>query len=224
MTISPVTRSKQQAQKTYDQLSRWYDWIAGNSETTFVDAGLAMLDVQPGQVVLEIGFGTGHGIVALAKAVGVGGRVCGIDLSQGMLDCASARVKKMGVEERIELGQGDAMNLPYAAHQFDAIFMSFTLELFDTPEIPLVLSECQRVLKDTGRLGVVAMANTAKPDWILRVYEWTHKHFPAYIDCRPIFVQTTLRDSGFQNINTLELSMWGLPVTVALASKQARGV
>ena len=219
MTISRVMRSKQQAQKTYDRLSRWYDWIAGDSEAAFVRVGLNMLDIKPGEEVLEIGFGTGHGMVALAQQVGDRGKVCGIELSRGMLERTLARIKKMGLAERVKLGLGDATNLPYAAHQFDAIFMSFTLELFDTPEIPVVLDECKRVLKDTGRLGVVAMAKTGKPGLMLRVYEWAHEHFPAYVDCRPIFVGEVLEQNGFRMTHSIRKMMWGLPVEMVSASK-----
>ena len=64
LPVSRVTRTKSQARSTYNRLSRWYDLLAGGFEGKFRDAGLGRLAPGPGQIVLEIGFGTGHSIVA----------------------------------------------------------------------------------------------------------------------------------------------------------------
>jgi hypothetical protein len=34
---------------------------------------------------------------------------------------------------------------------------------------------------------------------ILQMFKWTHKHFPNFLDCRPIFVQQAVKSAGFQN-------------------------
>jgi hypothetical protein len=54
--------------KFYDRISNVYDALADANEHTARKKGLALLAVQRGESVLEIGFGTGHSLVALAEA------------------------------------------------------------------------------------------------------------------------------------------------------------
>lgn len=217
--ISRVLRSKAEAKASYDRMSRWYDVLAGSTEKKFTDIGLQKLSTQEGEIILEIGFGTGHGVVALAQSVGDSGKVYGIDISEGMFNIAQARVQDAGLSKRAELRCGDAVNLPFAGSFFDAVFMSFTLELFDTPEIPAILRECHRVLRSGGRIGVVALSKKGKASWVMRLYEWAHSKFPQYVDCRPIFVQEALETAAFQALDVAQGSMWGLPVEIVVAKK-----
>lgn len=219
-TIRRVNRSKEDARASYNRLSRWYDVIAGSTEKKYRDWGLQKLSAQPGERILEIGFGTGHCLVTLAKAVGSEGRVLGVDISDGMLAIARERLQKEGLSERVELHLGDAANLNFIeAGSLDGVFMSFTLELFDNPEIPRVLQECQRMLRNGGRLAVVSMTKTNPPGLAVRMYEWFHDHMPNYADCRPIFARQAIEQSGFAIQDVDGSSMWGLPVEIVLGKK-----
>jgi ubiquinone/menaquinone biosynthesis C-methylase UbiE len=214
--ISRVTRPKEAARTAYDRLSRWYDRFA-SSEKRFTDFGLRMLDVQAGEKVLEIGFGTGQSLVALAHSAGETGKVYGIDLSKGMFQVAQEKIARAGLSSRVELRLGDAANLPFEDDFFDAIFISFTLELIDTPEIPLVMGECKRVLLEDGRLGVVALEK--KDCRAIKIYEWFHARMPALVDCRPIYVRKIIEATGFELAEASEEAMWGLPVEIVTARK-----
>jgi demethylmenaquinone methyltransferase/2-methoxy-6-polyprenyl-1,4-benzoquinol methylase len=119
--------------------------------------------------------------------------------------------------DRVELYCSDAMNLPYANSVFDAVFTSFTLELFDTPEIPKVLYEIKRVLKSEGRLGVVSMSKEDGMSMMLRLYEWAHKKWPKYVDCRPIYVELSLEDAGYEIISKEKVRLFGLPGEIVVA-------
>lgn len=215
--ISRVTRSKKQAMAAYDRLSYWYDWLSGSSEWPLAELGLKKLKPITGETVLEIGFGTGKALLSLAHSVGESGRVNGVDLSRGMFKVASEKIFRANLSQRVSLEQGDAAALPFAADSFAAIFISFTLELFDTLEITTVLAECRRVLKPGGRMGVVAMARETDENIPMRIYEWFHQHLPAYVDCRPIYVQSSLVLAGFQVQDVTYKEMWGLPVEICIA-------
>ena len=168
--LRPVTRSRAVARLAYDRASRW-SRVEEPFERRAVAAGLGLLRVQPGERVLELGCGAGGALVALARAVGGAGRVVGLDLSPGMLRLAAARLRRAGLADRAELVVADATAVPFADASFDAVFMSFTLELFDTPEIPLVLAECRRVLRPGGRIGVVSLSRAAPVRWPTRLYD-----------------------------------------------------
>lgn len=214
--ICRVTRSKAQAKASYDRLSGWYDWLAGWSERKAREIGLEKLDARAGERILEIGFGTGHCMQALAGSVGPTGKVYGIDISDGMRRVTQERLVRTRLNDRTELLSGDATELPFGSGSMDAVFTSFTLELFDTPEISLVLLECKRVLKPGGRACVVALSRK-RETWMTNAYEWLHRKLPNYADCRPILVQGSLEAVGFQTCNVTDLPQWGLFCEIVLA-------
>jgi len=201
----------------YDRLSRWYDILAG-SEQPLVRQGVESLAVQPGESILEIGPGTGHALLALARAAGSAGHVTGADLSPGMLRRAERRLERAGLGRQVRLVCANAAHLPLPPSSFDAAFLSFTLELFDETDVPLVLGECRRVLKPTGRICVVALASEGGSRHMLRLYTWAHSRFPAWVDCRPIAPAALLEGSGFCIQEILRRSLWGLPVQIVHAT------
>jgi demethylmenaquinone methyltransferase/2-methoxy-6-polyprenyl-1,4-benzoquinol methylase len=217
-----VFNSREETKNYYDRIARIYDLMADHSEAPARQAGLELLSVQPGEKVLEIGYGTGHCLVTLAQAVGPTGKVYGIDISDAMRQHALENLQKAGLADRAELTCGDGLHLPYPAGSLDAVFMSFTLELFDTPEIPRFLAECRRVLRPGGRIAVVGMSKEQGHGVIFHLYEWTLEHFPNFVDCRPIFIARALEEAGFRVQKQEHRTIW-VPVEVVLASEDAAG-
>jgi ubiquinone/menaquinone biosynthesis C-methylase UbiE len=205
-------------QKFYDRISHVYDAIADGGEHQAREKGLELLNIRPKERVLEIGFGTGHSLISLAEAVSDGGHVDGVDISAGMRDVAQARVTKQGLDARVTLKVADVPPLPYEDDTFDAVCMSFTLELFALDVIPEVLRETRRVLRNGGRLGVVSMATTTlgeKDSLLEQTYKWMHQHFPHIVDCQPIPVEKFLADAGFTLEQVDRLSLFTMPVVAA---------
>jgi demethylmenaquinone methyltransferase/2-methoxy-6-polyprenyl-1,4-benzoquinol methylase len=215
--FSRVNRPVKNAEQYYSKLSKVYDWLA-SSEKRFIRLGLGLLHPEPGERILEIGFGTGYAQQHIVQAVENGLSV-GLDLSAGMGRVAQKRLSDAGIKNSIELLQSDTLPIPFQESVFDGVFSSFTLELFDSPLIPTVLNECQRVLKPGGRLVVVSLSKDQPLGLFGRLYESFHDHFPTLADCRPIPVRHLITDAGFIIQESLEYKMWGLPVGIVLASK-----
>jgi ubiquinone/menaquinone biosynthesis C-methylase UbiE len=209
-----VGRSKQQARKYYTDISGFYDALSGGAERRLRDLGIRLLNLQPGERILELGAGTGRALISFTGTVGAGGMICGIDLSEGMLKVARKNLKAAGAAGRAALICADGARLPFRSGTFNAIFMSFTLELFDTPEIPVVLAECRRLLVAGGRLGAVSMALTPKPNWMSKLYGAAHDAMPVLVDCRPIDSRRAMEDAGFSIGDAVRESMFFLPVEI----------
>ena len=213
-----VFQTKAQTRAFYNKISRVYDLLSDRSEAPMRKVGLGLLKPAPGETMLEIGFGTGHCVVELAIAVGDRGKILGLDLSDAMLQLARRQVAQAGLLGRVSLRCGDAGQLPYRDAECDGVFMSFTLELFDTPEIQRVLAECRRVLRPGGRLVVVGMSKEGPEDPMTRVFEWAHRHFPNFLDCRPIYVRRAMEEAGFSIRRAVAKHMW-VPVEIVLGVK-----
>ncbi|MGC9948742.1 MAG: methyltransferase domain-containing protein [Bryobacteraceae bacterium] len=210
--------SRAETKALYDKIAKVYDLLSEHTEGPVCEEGLRMLAPQPGETVLEIGYGTGHALVWLARAVGPSGKVHGIDLSDGMMAVTESLIRHEGVADRAELRSGDATDLPYPADSMDAVFMSFTLELFDTPEIPVVLAQCRRVLRAGGRIVVVGMSKEGEHGMVYEAYEWTHRHFPNFVDCRPIFVSRVVAEAGFRVTRKRNVQIW-VPMEIVRGEK-----
>jgi demethylmenaquinone methyltransferase/2-methoxy-6-polyprenyl-1,4-benzoquinol methylase len=213
-----VLQTKSETKAFYDKIAKVYDLLSEHSERPLREAGMKLLATVPGEHMLEIGFGTGHILAELANAVGPTGKVFGIDISENMLDHARGVLSNKGLIDRVSLDCGDAESLPYGDDSLDGIFMCFTLELFDTPDIPKVLAECMRVLRPGGRIVVVAVSKEGKEGFVILAFEWTHRHFPNLMDCRPIYVRRALDAAGFAIENSRTESMW-VPVEIVLGRK-----
>lgn len=203
----------------YDRIARAYDFIADTSERTVRQRGEELLALEPGERVLEIGFGTGNGVLELARLVGVKGHVAGIDISEGMAAVAERKVAEERIATPVDLRIGDARRMPFGDGVFDAAFTSFTLELFPAEDFAAVLGEIRRVLKPRGRLGVVSMTRVRKGEHeslMEQAYKWFHRHFPHIVDCRPIDPAAVLRTHGFEVTAEDRIEIWSLPVAAVV--------
>lgn len=218
--IRPVSRSKAAAQRAYDRMSAFYEVLTAG-EASMRRRLLQLGAAKAGERVLDLGTGTGPALEALGGSVGSEGMVLGLDLSRGML--RRARDKADRGLLRCRLVQADAARLPLRRATFDRILMSFSLELFDTQEIPRVLQECRRCLRAGGRIVIGCLAVRPKRSLPVRFYEWLHDRLPETLDCRPIPVGRFLAQAGFAVERFEDESLWGLPVDLMVARPALEG-
>jgi ubiquinone/menaquinone biosynthesis C-methylase UbiE len=211
--------SRQETRLWYDRISRWYDLFSQPWEGPARLVGLQMLAIQPGEKVLEIGPGTGHGLVTLSQAAGLSGRVYGLDLSPRMLGIAQKRLRDQYISDNVLLLAADATCLPFPGQSFDALFASFVIELFEPDEISFLLNGCHELLHTGGRLCAVSMTRTGPSLLIRPLYEWAQRRFPRLIDCRPIYLSKALESAGFEIQTSARRSSLDLPVEIVLAAK-----
>ena len=220
MAIVPVSRSKTQARATYDNRSRGYERIEGRLERHARIAANKLLAVAPNEHVVEVGSGPGMSLTTFARAVGSEGYVVGIDISPRMHLVAAARLHDEGVAGRASLIVGDGACLPIRTGSMDAAFASFTVELFDTPELPVVFSELHRVLRPIGRLAIVSLTTTDPPANMERAYLLAHKIMPRLADCRPIPLTSLITEGGFTVIDQRRCDIVGIP-TIAVTARRS---
>jgi SAM-dependent methyltransferase len=110
-----------------------------------------MLDLAPGERVLEVGPGTGYYSLDVARQIAPHGQLDVLDLQQPMLDELTRRAAERGITN-IEPTVGDAQDLPFPDATFAAAFLVATLG--EIPDRNQTLRELLRVLKPGGRLVV----------------------------------------------------------------------
>ena len=215
--VLSITRTKKDAKNSYNKMSKWYD-LFRLFEQKYRTIGIKMLDPKNDDILLEIGFGTGRSILKLNKLTNITGQIYGIDLSDGMCRKAKQLLKKKEAFQNVFLNCADATHLPFRDNSIEKIFICFTLELFDIPDIALVLNECKRILMKEGKICIVSLSKY-KVNIMVKLYEWFHKKMPKFIDCRPILVENILNKHSLKIETNVKKKMWGLPLEIILAEK-----
>lgn len=107
----------------------------------------------PGDTALDICCGSGDLALMLAKKVGTGGKVIGLDFACKQLEIAAIRQQKQYANFPLEWIEGDALNLPFNDNYFDCATMGYGLR--NVTDIPLCLKEIHRVLKPNGYISIL---------------------------------------------------------------------
>ena len=106
-------------------------------------------DLQPGEVVLDVGSGAGIDTFLAARKVAPTGRVIGLDMTPEMLERARANQKALGLTN-VEFREGVMENIPLPEASVDVVISNGVINL--STEKGQTFRELYRVLKPGGRL------------------------------------------------------------------------
>ena len=166
---------------------------------------LALIDVRPGAVVLDLGSGAGFDALLAARAVGPEGHVIGVDMTDEMLERARSNAAKVGVRN-VEFRRGSIEQLPVADASIDVVISNCVINL--VPDKRCAFREAFRVLRAGGRLAVSDLVLTRRlPASLIESAE-------AYVGCvsgaalRDDYLGA-IHESGFQNVVVRAESRFG---------------
>ena len=126
------------------------------------EAALAAAAPKPGEIVLDLGCGTGTTTLRLADAVGPSGHVLGVDISGQQLELARQRVAAAGVTQ-VQLVLDDAATHDFARESFDLGFTRFGVMFFADPVA--AFRNIRSAMKPTGRLLLAVFRSGPENPW-----------------------------------------------------------
>lgn len=142
---------KDPATITRDDLASFDEFHTGGRESTRALARLAGL--RPGMRVLDVGSGIGGPARTLAAEFDA--MVVGLDLTEEFCRAAVTLTRLVGLADRVTFHHGDALAMPFADAQFDAVWSQNAI--MNIPDQLRLFTEMRRVLKPGGTLGLEAV-------------------------------------------------------------------
>jgi len=159
----------------------------------------ALLALNPGETVLDLGSGGGIDVLLSARRVGPAGKVYGLDATDDMLALARENQRKAGVTN-VEFIKGTIEAIPLPDRSVDVIISNCVINL--SADKDAVLREAFRVLKPGGRFAVSDVVARGE------VSEAERRDMSLWLGCISGALQETeyaskLRQAGFDDV-TLE--------------------
>ncbi|HSI40639.1 MAG TPA: methyltransferase domain-containing protein [Xanthobacteraceae bacterium] len=153
-----------------------------------------------GDVIVDVGCGTGQTVLQLADKVGPEGRVIGIDIAPLLLDVAQERARGIA---QVGFVSGDALLLDLPDLSIDAFFSRFGVMAF--PDPVAAFSNFHRMLKPAGRMTFVCWRSLDENEldfFPLRAAGLEHLvDATPFSFADPAHIQDTLERAGFKDIS-----------------------
>src|SRR6185503_3195947 len=200
--MKPIAEySKSRIAAVYDDAAATYNRVGPSFFVHFGRRLAHRAAIAPDSMGLDVATGTGAVLVPAAELVGTGGKVFGVDISPRMIGRVRTEIQEVGCNNA-EVLIADGEHLPFVQESFDRVLSSFAIFLFSN--LPSLISECHRVLRSSGRIGLVYSAGE-DPAWT-----WYEQLISKYrpttslgTECHSSQrVEDVLNDSGFTAVAT----------------------
>jgi ubiquinone/menaquinone biosynthesis C-methylase UbiE len=170
--VSQLDRTREHLIGTYRKKAKHYDItsrlspVPGYPERAQRHRAVAALGLHAGDTVIDIACGTGLNFPLIEKAIGPGGRIVGVDLTDAMLARAQDRIETKGWRN-ISLVQADAADFDFPA-EVDAIVSTYALT--QVPGCAEVIAHGAAALSGGGRWVVLDLkVPDSTPRWLVRL-------------------------------------------------------
>jgi demethylmenaquinone methyltransferase/2-methoxy-6-polyprenyl-1,4-benzoquinol methylase len=183
--VSQTDRTRERLIETYRKKAKHYDVTSrlypapGYPQREQRLQAVRALRLRPGDTVIDMACGTGLNFRLLEKAVGPGGRIVGVDLTDAMLAQAQDRVEENGWGN-ISLVQSDAAGFDFPA---GASAILSTYALTQVPECAEVIAHGAKALSGGGRWVVLDLKVPGRtPGWLTQLGTATVRPFASIDD------------------------------------------
>src|ERR1700757_126077 len=157
-SVTPYNKSqpkKEQVAEMFNNIAFRYDFLNSllslGIHKGWRKKAVAVFKNKNPQYILDVASGTGDFAIESLKANPK--KITGVDISAGMLEIGKQKIKKLNLENKIELQLADAEHLPFTDNYFDVITVGFGVRNFENLEAGL--KEMLRVLKPNGDLVII---------------------------------------------------------------------
>jgi len=155
---------KQQVAGMFNDIAFRYDFLnrflSAGIDVSWRKKAIRQLAATRPETLLDVATGTADMAIMASGMLGPV-RVTGIDISDGMLEIGRGKIKKLGLQDRIELLNGDSETINFENDSFEAVTVAFGVRNFENLEKGL--SEIRRVLKPGGKLVVLEFSKPKTP-------------------------------------------------------------
>ena len=150
---------KGQISKMFNNIAPYYDFLnrllSLRRDVYWRRKAISMLKDGKPKVILDVATGTADFAIEANKQLSPD-KIIGVDISVEMLEVGKVKIKKKGLEDIIELKEGDSENLPFEDNTFDAITVAFGVRNYEN--LIKGMKEMNRVLKPGGRLMILELS------------------------------------------------------------------
>lgn len=175
--VSPEEESKKnQVARMFDGIAHRYDFLnhffSLGIDVLWRKACIRMLKKEQPRRMLDVATGTADFAIEAIR-MGMDVHVSGVDISAGMLEVGREKIASRGWNDRIELIQGDSVNLPFDDGHFDCFTVAFGVRNFE--DLQGGLRDMLRVLKPGG-MGLILEFSKPKRFPVKQLFGLYFKH------------------------------------------------